>query len=374
MIGFLLLFCFVFAACTNDNDEIGTYIPNENNPKIRSRNIDLSKFDEYFKYQGYLNYFGEYGLEEYEEQAAIDILPAWEITKGKSIKVAILDDGIQKSHEDFGNISVWNCIDESNSAEPSINDKKKYSHGTGVTGTVAAKENGSGIIGVAPECEILFIGNIIEASDAQTIAAFEYAKKWGAKVISNSWGSYDVPSTLESKIKELHDEGITIIFAAGNGGKNMDNETINDESELEWVIGVSAADKTGIKAGFSDYGSNIDIMAPGEDMLTLDMMGSDGRNNATDFANENYMFIDGTSFSTPIATGVAALMLAANPNLKPAQIREIIIETARKNPPQIGSYNSNGFSLHNAYGLINAAEAVRRAAGITGNTAISSFY
>lgn len=371
---FLFFICLLFLACSDDNGEIGTKISDneQKNGQTITRDdsnvVDIyDDYDEYFKYQGYLNYSGEYGLNEYVKQAAIDILPAWEQTKGAGIKVMVFDGDIQSSHEEFGNISIWNVLYESNSCEPA--NRNILSHGTAVSGLIAAQENGKGIIGVAPESEFLFIGDPTENfSDADIIKAFEYAKDWGVNIISCSWGSYNASSTFESLVKSFYNDEITIFFAAGNENINMDERhpiygKINDESELEWVIGVSASNPQGVKSSASNYGSNIDIMTPGEKILSLDLMGNDGKNGGAP-ANNNYTFVSGTSFSAPITAGVAALMLSVNSSLTPAEIRQIIIETARKNPPQTGDYDSNGFSLYHAYGLLDAGKAVRKAAGL----------
>lgn len=328
---FVILFSLTFFTCSN----------------YSSSPSKIGSIDAYLRYQDYLN--------------QINIFPAWEKTKGAGVKVMVFDNAAQASHEELANISVWNVKDESSSVEPT--DMTKFSHGTEISGLIAARENGKGIIGVAPECDFLFIGDPTEGfSDADTIKAFEYAKNQGVKIISCSWGTYAASSTFESLVEDFYHAGITIFFAAGNDNINMDildweYGNISDESELPWVIGVSSSNAEGTRAYFSNYGGSIDIMAPGEHILTLDLMGTDGENNGYP-ANNNYTHVDGTSYSTPIAAGVAALMLSANSTLTPAEIRTILTETAAKN----GSYDSDGFSLQNAYGLINAGRAVETAA------------
>jgi subtilisin family serine protease len=301
---------------------------------------------------------------------SINVIPAWKTTKGAGVKVAILDDGIQKNHEDFENIEVYNIIDKSDNCEPTV--RTRYSHGTAVSGVVAARQNIVGTIGVAPECDLLFIGDNSEDiySDAVTIEAFEYAKDWGARIVSCSWGSYNVGSTVSSQIKRLYDSGIVLVFACGNDKKNMDSPGINDESELPWVIGGSASDESGNRAYFSNYGSNIDIMAPGNSILLPDLMGAEGSNNETGGEiDENYTYDNGTSFSAPIVAGVAALILAVAPSLTPNEVRSVIIRSAQKTGNV--QYDANGFSLFHAYGLINAANAVMSVRPDCGKTAVS---
>jgi len=322
-----LTFLFFFA-CTKDN-EIGTNTSNDYyfKPSKRDTLGEANEYDEYFKYQWHLassQYF------------SINVVPAWKFTKGAGVKVAVLDDGIQKSHEDFENISTYNIIDGSDNCEPAL--RTSYSHGTAVAGIIAARQNGVGTMGVAPECDLLFIGDNTYDIYADDIAirAFEYARNWGAQVISCSWGSYNVDTILSSQIRRLYDDGIVIVFACGNDGYNMDGKDrkgrdINDESELPWVIGVSASNENGERASLSNYGRNIDIMAPGTSILALDLMGMEGRNNSMEDVNNNYTILPlGTSFSAPIVAGVAALILSANPSLTPDEVRMIIIQTAQK--------------------------------------------
>jgi len=290
---------------------------------------------------------------------SINIFPAWKITKGGGVKVAVIDVDIQKNHEDFGNVEVYNVVNQSNRCEPT--DRNSYSHGTAVTGVLAARQNVAGTIGVAPECDLLFIGGNSSYfySDASLIKAFNYAKNWGAKVINCSWGTYDVSSTLESVLKNLYEDGITVVFAVGNDGKNLDDMKTTDESELPWVIGVSRSNEFGLLSAGSDYGSKIDVMAPGDRILAPDLMGSEGSNNHDGNANDNYGYRAGASFSAPIVSGIAALMLAVNPSLTPFEIRQIITQTAKKTG-DASLYDANGFSLRHAYGLIDAGVAIKQ--------------
>ena len=374
------LFSLLFLSCTDREERPRPCIPNPADSNI-TENIEVENIfdtlDSYFRFQGYLHYSGKYGLAEWERQAAIDILPAWAITKGAGVRIAVFDDNIQANHEDLKGITVWNVRDGSNSVEPEPDSLgNMYSHGLAVSGLIAAQKNGIGIIGIAPESDLLFIGDGVgEFSDADIVKAFEHARNWGARIISCSWGSYNASQSFENLVKSFYNQGITIVFAAGNDGLNMDTDRyrgrpINDESELPWVIGVSASNSRGVlttreSGSFwsSNFGSNIDIMAPGDRILTLDLMGFSDGNGLT---GTNYAFESGTSFSAPIVAGVVALMLSANPNLTPSEIRQIIFDTARKNPVEIrgGRYDSNCFSLHHAHGLINAGRAVRAAAGL----------
>ena len=380
-----MVFCMLFFTCTERKEEEADHIipyPPSLPIICRTQNetsgteVFYDDYDEYFKHQWYLNH---------DSHFSINIIPAWEITKGAGIKVAVLDVGIDKYHEDFSNIEVYNVSDGTDVCHSIIS--KGFSHGTTVSGIIAARKNAVGTMGIAHECDFLFVGdtttkvvdkgNVAEdlySSDAIVIKAFQYAKDWGARVISCSWGTYNASSTLRSQMKNLYESGVVVLFASGNENKSLDLPGINDESEIAEVIGVSASDETGSRVNFSNYGRNIDIMAPGINIFSLDTTGTEGSYGGQKF--QNYRAHQGTSFATPIAAGVVALMLAVNPSLTPKEVRTIITETAQKTCGITNeTYDGNGFSLSHAYGLIDAAKAVRRAAGLkdddNGNSAIS---
>jgi subtilisin family serine protease len=163
-------------------------------------------------------------------------------------------------------------------------------------------------------------------------------------------------------LEEIKKSGITIVFASGNDSEDMDSY-IHDESELDSVIGVSATNMHNEVTVYSNYGKNIDLLAPGGELeygvgvLGLDDSGYFGSTMQLGLVNNNYAFTSGTSFAAPILSGVVALMVSVNPNISPNQIREILIKTADKigyRPNYI-----NGFDIYRAYGKINASKAVK---------------
>ena len=291
----------------------------------------------------------------------INIESAWKITKGEGVKVAVIDNYFEISHQDLKeNIIDFYSIDNPSGYIPNRTDDA--SHGLSVAGFIASPINATGLVGAAPKAKLILIQQL-QDNDAHIIKAFEYAKNAGAKVINCSWGTENVSQIVAQKIKELKDGGITVIFASGNsplGGYSLDAEQINDESELASVIGVGASNEYNDIAFYSNYGKNIDLLAPGGDtnilgILAIDDSGSFGNTLQRGLSN-NYSFIDGTSFAAPIVAGVVALMISVNPNLTPDEIRDILIQTADK----IGdvSYDANGFNEYRAYGKIDAKKAV----------------
>jgi len=297
--------------------------------------------------------------------ADVHVLEAWNVTKGSGIRVAVIDDGFDISHEELR----ANIISSYNADENNHN--VKYDgvygiHGNTCAGFILASINNKGISGIAPKSKLIAIKQV-DDNDANLIRAFEYAKNQGAKVISCSWGTGQVSETIVSELKSLYNAGITVVFASGNDGIDLDQAGY-DESEVPWVIGVGGSGENNDVTSYSNYGSNIDILAPSGDtqlssgILGIDDTGSNGSQNQKNIVNNNYAFTDGTSFACPIVAGAASLMYSVNPNITPAQIKDIIISTADK-IGGVNLYNSNGFdkSKRRAYGKINISEAVARA-------------
>ena len=306
-------------------------------------------------------------IKNIDPNADINILDAWKITKGKGIKIAVIDDGGDVNHEDLkDNIFLaYNADEKTNDIYHNSNTITDASHGNTCAGFIAAPINGKGIIGIAPESKLILIKQE-EAADSATIEAFEYARNNGAKVISCSWGTNHVSQAIVTELRSLYDAGITVIFASGNDGANLDDDGVDDESEVEWVLGVGASSEFNDVTDYSNYGLNIDLIAPGGftgdsiGLLGLDDSGTQGSTINYGVASNNYAFTDGTSFAAPIVAGVVALMYSVNSNITPKEIRDILISTTDK----VGGNNAdywNGFDQQRAYGKINALKAVQEA-------------
>jgi subtilisin family serine protease len=343
--------------------------PSTQEPITSTSNLSLAKEEPYFKYAWHINSANSVlnnNAYTIHPHADINLTKAWELTMGAGVKVAVIDNGVEVEHEDLkANIFLaYNADDGSSNVKT---DGDEASHGNNCAGLILAPINGKGIVGIAPESKLIAIKQN-EESDAKTIRAFEYAKNQGAKVISCSWGTENVSEIIVAELKSLYDAGVTVLFASGNEGASLDREEINDESEVEWVIGIGASTELNDVGSYSNYGTNLDLIAPGGDtwestgILSIDDMGEHGSNNNLELVNNNYAFIDGTSFSAPVAAGVVALMYAANPQITPAQVRDILISTATKvGIDNDASYNDNGFDEKRAYGKINAGRAVTEA-------------
>lgn len=333
--------------------------------------------------------------------ANINITEAWKITKGAGVKVAIFDDAVDTTHEDLkdGVVASYSAIDESIDATPKVSDN---AHGTFIAGVIGARENGKGIVGVAPESSIVgmkgAVGEGVE--DSTIIKAFQWAKNSNVDVMNNSWGGYNVSEGVKSAIVDCatngrDGKGMIITFGHGNDGcndkeqckKDGEGEALgyiqNDESAIEEVLAIGATNHLNKRASYSNYGQYLDFVAPGGDgdevdiddkvgIVSIDISGEMGWSK-TQYENGygeviegdsdlNYITKDpsqvGTSYAAPIVAGVSALMISANPDLTREQIVKILKETSDK----IGDYSYiDGKSYELGYGRVNATKALQRA-------------
>lgn len=222
----------------------------------------------------------------------VNTYEAWGVTQGAGVTVAVLDTGVSTSHVELsGKVTVV-----SNSYFLS---SLSGDHGTHVAGIIAAKQgNGYGGAGVAPEADILSI-NVANSSGSitnDTLArAIQYAASYGADIINMSLGGIysSSSSTVQSAVNYAYDRNVTIFAAMGNEHTNSKCSP----ACLKHVIAVTAVNKDGYLADFSNYGSWADLAAPGQDIMSSTPNG--------------YEIWDGTSMATPVAAGVAALYISA---------------------------------------------------------------
>ena len=285
--------------------------------------------------------------------------------RGRGVKIAIIDDGLDASHEDLrGAIkATYNLATKGTNVSHS--DSLSY-HGTAVTGIVGARINALGIAGVAGESEILFLKFNEFMSDSEVIELLDKAAAFGADIINNSWGSRSVSPAVRAKIVDLATKGrgglgVCIVFAAGNGISGSGVDMDGDESSIPEVISVGATNRDNVRTAYSDFGTNLDIMAPGGEYLgisTLDVSGSNGGSDGDYLLfNDSNAFV-GTSASAPIVSGIIAMMLEKNPNLSRVQIENILKNTADK----IGGvwYDRSGHNDYYGHGKVNLSRIMEQ--------------
>ncbi len=281
---------------------------------------------------------------------------------GKDVRIAIIDDGLDVTHEELNN-SVMQTYDITTGGTNVSHNSSYGYHGTAVTGIIASNANAKGIIGIAHNAKIIFLKYREGMSDSETIELFQKAEAFGADIINCSWGTYDVSQSVKETIQYLANHGrdgrgTLIVFAVGNDAQEMRN----DESAIPEVVAVGATDKDNLRAWYSNFGENLDVMAPGGYELgitTLDDMGDNGISSE----DENYLLYGddnsfiGTSASAPIVTGAIALLLEANPDLTRLEVMNSLKESSDK----IGNIEYElGHNIYYGYGKINVSRLLQK--------------
>lgn len=305
------------------------------------------------------------GQQEGRQGADISALNAWTRTQGsEEVAVAVLDSGVDYTHPDLVN-NIWirpdNIPAYTDAQLGTINDKRGYNaadntgdpmdengHGTHCAGIIGAEGgNGIGIAGINWRVSIMplkFMSAGGFGTTRNAIEAINYVidrKRAGVnvRVISASWGSTARSRALEMAIRRAGEEGILFVAASGNAGANADRSPHYPASyDLPNVISVAAMNRRDELASFSNYGArSVHIAAPGADILSTWLGG--------EFEPHS-----GTSMATPEVSGVAALVLAVNPDLSVAQLRERLLSTVDRLDTLNGRVSSGG--------RLNAARAI----------------
>jgi len=272
----------------------------------------------------------------------IKVDKAWDITRGSpSIYIADVDSGILESHPDLAD-KIYKTYNLSNGGGMS---DKRCPHGTAVAGTFGATTNNSvGVAGVGYNIKIIAIKINSNArcwiAMSDEIEGIRQAANSEAQVINLSLGGPNETQAERNVIQYALDKGKIIVASAGNNSNNKKNYP----AAFDGVISVAASNASDKLAPFSSFGSWVDLVAPGADILTLD------NNNDTAV----YAKVSGTSFSSPVVAGVVALMKSKNQNLTATQITDILCNTADK---------IEGTGTKWRCGKVNAEAAVKAAGG-----------
>lgn len=266
---------------------------------------------------------------------------AWDTTQGAGVTIAILDSGLNVNHPDL----VSRLVPGYNFYNNNTDLTDVCGHGTAVAGVAAAStNNATGVAGVAGAARLMPIRVAFSDSTTggctayySTIASgLTYAADNGARVANISYGGVAGSSTIMSAAKYMKSKGGLVFVSAGNS--NIDENISTDGS----MIAVSATTTNDAKASFSSWGNFVTLSAPGTGIISTDR-------------NGGYSTWQGTSFSSPLSAGVAALVMAARPDLSGEQVQSILYSTAV-------DLGAAGLDPVFGYGRVNAAAAVRAAA------------
>lgn len=367
--------------------------------------------DPYYSKQWHLKNTGQAGNNGAVATAGedINVEPVWNSCnnsgscKGEGITIAVVDTGIETSHEDLkANISPslksrlypfdGNPID----GEPTPASTAKYSdagHGTYVAGLIAARDdNGVGVRGVAPRASLVGYRLLTNMSTSNMVDAMTY-QATQLSISNNSWlpsddntaqlapGDTFWQGAVDTGLTNgRHGRGIIYVFSGGNGALNQHRSDYSGTANYKGVIAVASTNANGVRSRVSSPGANLWISAPGGDgcdllgVTTTDLSGNAGMNNPSspnqydligDKTGNYTQCMTGTSAAAPIVSGVVALILQANPDLSWRDVRAILASTARKNDASDAGWSTNagGFHINDKYGfgVVNAAAAVTAA-------------
>ncbi len=299
---------------------------------------------------GYQWHFSTIGMES-----------AWDISTGNGVVVAVIDTGV--AYEDFTqsfrsyyrapDLAQTNFVAGYDYINNDSHPNDDNGHGTHVAGTIAGSTNDTyGVAGIAFNASIMPI-KVLDRRGSGTYDAvangIRYAADNGAKVINLSLGGTASSQTLLDAVAYAHGKGVTVVAASGNNGSSSVSYPAAYD---QYVIAVGATRYDNARAPYSNYGSSLDLVAPGGD-TSVDQNGDgygDGILQQT-FTGSNYgafgfYYFQGTSMATPHVAGVAALVLAHGNATTPQEVRSALEETAT-DLGAVGRDNTYGFGLVN---------------------------
>lgn len=287
----------------------------------------------------------------------INMESLWKIAPdlGQEITVAVIDQGVDRDHEDIPNVlEGYSMGSPSGKGEP-IN--LTNAHGVACAGIIGASNNSIGVRGIASNIKILPV-NIFTSvkNDESYIAKAIIWASERADVLSCSWRLSHRSTLVANAIKEAvtkgrNGKGCVVAFASGNSA--LTENGLAFPASMEEVISVGAVDKTGAPWYYSQRGEGLCLVAPSGnidlqgDIVTTDRMGDSGYNPG----NYTEKF-GGTSAACPQVAGVSALLLSIRPDLTAAEVKDVLQRTAT-------DLGTTGYDTTYGYGLLNAYEAVK---------------
>ncbi|MFC8268763.1 type VII secretion-associated serine protease mycosin [Streptomyces cinereoruber] len=297
----------------------------------------------------------QWGLE------ALRTTEAWRTTRGEGVTVAVLDTGVDAEHPDLeGSVLPGHDLIGFGAAR---GDRAWAQHGTAMAGIIAGHGHGpdgeDGVLGIAPEAEILPVRVILESSDKARDKArksrgtalaqgIRWAADHGADVINLSLGddskSAHPDAGEDAAVQYALSKGVAVVASAGNGGEKGDHASY--PAAYPGVIAVTAVDRYGTRASFSTRRWYATVSAPGVDIVMA-------------YPDRRYYEGWGTSAAAAFVSGAVALVRAAHPDLTPAQIKTLLIDTARSRP-------EGGRSDAKGYGTVDPAAAIEAGARLKG--------
>jgi type VII secretion-associated serine protease mycosin len=300
----------------------------------------------------------------------LELQKAWQVTKGAGATVAVLDSGVDPGHRDLTG-SVRTGKDFTAGANPPGVPPRRL-HGTYMASLIAGHGHGPagkrGIIGVAPEADVLSVRVILEDEEPgfrefNTAERFEdvvargirYAVDKGVDVINLSISKELATAKERAAVRYAISKGVVLVAAAGNEG---DRKLMRDYAPYSYpaafpgVVAVGATDRRLRRAAFSNWNPSVQVAAPG-----VDIMGAG--------PGDEYWVGRGTSQATALVSGVVALIKARHPRMSPPLVAQALTAGALDRPP-------GGYDTSTGFGVVSAARALSAADRLAGHTAVAT--
>ncbi|HOM74817.1 MAG TPA: S8 family serine peptidase [Fervidobacterium sp.] len=329
------------------------------------------------------------GSEEFSQSLwgieAIGATKVWDEATGTGVVVAVIDTGVDGTHPDLEGQVIAGYRPATDEELPAGTDSSYGgAHGTHVSGTIAAKADGKGIVGIAPNAKIMpivifddpeIVGGNGFVGDDYVAAGIIWAVEHGAKAMNNSWGGWGYSQTLKAAFDYALDHNVVVMVSAGN---DHTDQHILYPAGYPGIIEVAAVEYNGGEYKttlFSSRSDGIAVAAPGVTILsTVPLGGSLGDEGSTVKSANNggtYDYYDGTSMACPHVTGSVALLLQKYPDAKPWQIRKLLQQTAV-------DIDNVGWDHNSGFGLIDLEKAFTVAlpttGGLTFNVEVTDAY
>jgi major intracellular serine protease len=261
----------------------------------------------------------------------------WNKSQGDGVTVAVIDTGCDINHEDIKN----NIVDSINFDNPNQKVNDIAGHGTHVSSTIAAENNGTGMVGVAPKTKIIAVKALGDNGNGN-LNNIAKAIKWAAdrKVdfITMSLGSPYPAQLLESAIDYAASKGCVMFCAAGNSGKNTD---IMYPAKYNHTIAIGAINENLDRTDFTCSGDSLDFLAPGYNILGC-------------VPGNKYALMSGTSMSNPFVVGCASLLLSYNRKYKKYKLdtAEDYINVFKQSAKDLQNKEYKGIKKYQGYGIL----------------------
>lgn len=232
---------------------------------------------------------------------------------GRGVNIAVLDTGIERNHPDLID-NIKGGVNFTSSDRNDWNDRE--GHGTHVAGIIGAVNNNFGTVGIAHEANLYgvkVLGDDGSGSLFDVIAGIDWAISNGMNIINLSLGTDTQSLALQQMVDAAYNQGILVVAAAGNTGSG--NDTIQYPAKYHSVIAVGAINQNNQRASFSSTGPAVEVVAPGQSILST-------------YIGNSYATLNGTSMAAPYVAGNLALKLQAYPDLSHTELRQKLQENA----------------------------------------------